>query len=141
MCLVVAMALIALLFGSPDKGEATTYITAMTLNPCVTSDDGLVMLKALDNGEVLVLRNGIPIIEGDTVNIVITAVGDKLTIIEKRGVAARSGLEVKVDATATIPHLVATRFHVRYESELTGQWALFSFTNYTDRTATAHLKL
>lgn len=140
-CLAVAMAILALLFGQKDKGEATTHITAMTLNPCVTSDDGLVMLQALDEGEVMILRNGIPVNDGDTVNLVVTAVGDKLTIIEKTGVASGSRQEIKVDGTATIPHLAATRFHVRYESELNGQWALFTFTNHSDRTASAHLKL
>lgn len=141
MSLTLAMAVIAILFGSRDKGPATTEITAMTLNTCVTSDDGLVVLQALDDGGVMVLRNGLPISDGDTVNIVVTAVGDKLNIVEKVGVASRSGIDAKVDGTAMIRYLPATRFHVRYESEITGQWALFTFSNHHERTASAHLKL
>ena len=141
MSFAVAMALIALLFGQRDKGEATTCISAMTLNPCVTQDDGLVVMQALEGGAVMVLRNGVPLGEGDTANIVVTAVDDKLTIIEKRGLTVNGAPEIKVDATAMIDHLPATRFHVRYESELTGEWALFSFTNQNERTASAHLKL
>ncbi len=141
LALAVAIALVALLFGQSDKGEATTHITAFSLNPCVTSDEGLIVLQAQDDGSVLVLRNAIPLDQGDTVNIVVTAVGDKLTIVEKKGVQSRTAIDFLADGAALIPHLPAERFHVRYESEITGKWALFTFTNRDSRTATAHLKL
>ncbi len=141
MALTVAVALVALLFGHGHKEEATTLITAFSLNPSVTHDDGLVVMQANDDGSVLVLRNAIPLEQGDSVNLVVTAVGDKLTLVEKKGVQAHSAIELVADATTLIPHLTADRFHVRYESEITGQWALFSFTNRDSRSASAHLKL
>lgn len=137
----VAMALVALMFGNGNKGEATTEVTALSLNPCVTNDSGLVMLQSQDDGSVLVLRNAIPIDEGDTVNIVVTAIGDKLTIVEKKGIQSRSAIDFIADGTGLISHLPADRFHVRYESEITGQWALFTFINRDNRTASEHLKL
>lgn len=141
LALTVAMALVALMFGNGNHGEATTEVTALALNPSVTSDDGLVMLQAQDDGSVLVLRNALPLDEGDTVNIIVTAVGDKLTIIEKKGIQSRSAIDFLADGTGMISHLPADRFHVRYESEITGQWALFTFTNRDSRSASAHLKL
>ena len=141
MALTVAMALVALLFGQRKRGAATTEVVAFTLNDCVTHDDGLVVMQAMDDHSVLVLRNGMPVCDGDTVNLVVTAIDDKLTIIEKKGIDTRSGLETRADGTAMISYLPAGLFHVRYESELTGQWALFSFSNHPGRTASSHLKL
>jgi len=136
----VAMALVALFFGQDNRGEATTEVTALSLNPSVTDDSGLVMLQAQDDGSVLVLRNAIPLDEGDTVNIVVTAVGNKLTIVEKKGVQSRTAIDLLADGTGMISHLPADRFHVRYESEITGQWALFTFSNRDGRSASSHLK-
>ena len=140
MALTVAMAVLAILFGQRSHNPATTAITTFALNPCITSDDGLVVLQAMDDGDVLVLRNGIPLNDGDTVNIVATVIDDKLRITEKKGVVAPSQTEVKADGTATLTGLPIDRYHVRYESEITGQWALFTFANRDGKTATAHLK-
>lgn len=141
LAFALAMALVMLLFGQESTKQATTEVTAMTLNPSVTADAGLVMLQSQDDGSVLVLRNAIPIDDGDTVNIVVTAVGDKLTIVEKKGVQSRSAIDATVDGTAMITHLPADRFFVCYESEITGQWALFRFTHRDNRVASSHLKL
>lgn len=141
LALTVAMALVALLFGQRDPGPSTSIITALDLNPCVTTDDDLIVLKALDDGGILLLRNGIPVCEGDTVNIVATATGSKLTITEKYGISTRAGLQVKADGTALIDRLPHERFTVRYDSDTTGKWALFTFSNRPGNTATAHLKL
>lgn len=140
MSFAVAVSLIALLFGKKEEGPASTEIVPMALNPCVTEDDGLVALHALEDGTVMLLRNGITLPAGDTVNVIATTVGDKLHIVEKKGLATASSCEEKQDGTAQL-QLPVTTLHVRYESELTGEWALFSFTNHTGRTATAHLKL
>ncbi|MBQ0121095.1 MAG: hypothetical protein KBT13_08265 [Bacteroidales bacterium] len=140
MSFAVAVSLIALLFGKKEEGPASTEIVPMALNPCVTCDDGLVALHALDDGTVMLLRNGIPLPAGDTVNVVATTVGDKLRIVEKKGLSTHAASDDKLDGTAQL-RLPAKTLHVRYESELTGEWALFSFTNHAGRTATAHLKL
>lgn len=140
MALMVAMAILALMFGQPNQGPATTIITTLALNPCITDDDGLIVLNAMPDGDVLLLRNGIPLCDGDTVNIVVTVIGDKLKIVEKKGVISPSGTEIKTDGITTLTGVPIDRFHVRYESEITGQWALFTFTNRPDRRSSAHLK-
>lgn len=140
MALTVAMAVLAMMFGQRTHNPATTVITSLSLNPCITSDDGLIVLQAQDNGDILLLRNGIPINDGDTINIVATVIDDKLTIIEKKGVLSPSKTEVKVDGIATLSGLPIDRYHVRYENEFTGQWALFTFSNKEGRTASSHLK-
>lgn len=139
MALCVAMAVLALMFGQHSHTPAVTLISSLGLNPCVTSDDGLIVLQALDDGDVLLLRNGIPINDGDTVNLIVTIIDDKLKIVEKKGVISPTKTEVKVDGTATLSGVPIDRFHVRYESELTGQWALFTFTNRPGKTASSHL--
>lgn len=140
MALTVAMAVLAMMFGQRTHNPATTVITSLSLNPCITSDDGLIVLQAQDNGDILLLRNGIPINDGDTINIVATVIDDKLTIIEKKGVLSPSKTEVKVDGIATLSGLPIDRYHVRYENEFTGQWALFTFANKEGRKASSHLK-
>lgn len=140
LALVIAIALVGLLFGERDPGPASTGIAPFTLNPCVTDAPGRIALHALDDGDVMVLRDGMPVNDGDTVNIVATVVGDKVTIVEKRGVYGR-GEAYSADGTATLSCLGHRRYHVRYESELTGQWALFTFKNTAGNTVTSHLKL
>lgn len=140
LALTVAMAVIALMCGQRHPGEATTCIVAMMLNESVTTDDHLVVLKTLDDGELLILRNGLPLFDGDTVNIVATAVGNKLSIVEKRGLGSSSGLEKKFDGTAGLEKLPTRFYHVRYDSEITGEWALFSFSNRSGNTVSTHLK-
>lgn len=140
LALTVAMAVIALMCGQRHPGEAITEIVAMMLNESVTTDDGLLVLKTLESGELLILRNGLPLFEGDTVNVVAAVVGNKLSIVEKRGLGSNSGLEKKYDGTTTLATLPAKSFHVRYDSEVTGEWATFSFTNREGNTTSTHLK-
>ncbi len=140
MALTLAMACVAILFGQRDPGPSTTVIVPMDLNDCVTDDESLLVMKGLDDGAVLILRNALPVTDGDTVHLVITATGNRLTVVEKYGRQDRAGLQHQADGTAYVERLPHERFTVRYESELTGQWALFTFSNRPGNTATTHLK-
>ena len=141
LALLVAMALLGLLFGDKPHTPAVTGIAQLKpAGPCTDPDSATVTLAALPGDNVELLRQGLPLAEGGTAFVVVTIVDDKMTVVEKQGIHSVAE-PLPLHATATLDCLpTGHRLHVRYESELTGQWCTFAFTNAQGRTATAQLK-
>lgn len=141
LALLVAMALLGLLFGDKPHTPAVTGIAQFRpARPCADPDIATVTLAALPGGNVELLRQGLPLAEGGTAFVVATIVDDKMTVVEKQGIHSAAE-PLPLHATATLDCLPqGRRLHVRYESELTGQWCTFAFTNAQGRNSTAQLK-
>lgn len=141
LALLVAMALLGLLFGDKPHTPAVTGIAQFKpTGPCADPDSATVALAALPGGNVELLRQGLPLAQGATAFVVATVVDDKMTVVEKQGIHSVAEPQPQ-HAVATLDCLPpGRRLHVRYESELTGQWCTFTFTNAQGRTATAQLK-
>ena len=140
IALFVAFALVGLIFGTSSRGPARTQIVAFDLSDVDGAAQPVVTLTAQPDGRMRVERPAMEINQGDTVNLVATLIDDKLKLVEKRGVSARGTEPYVVSATALLKIPQNRRLSVRYESEITGQWATASFTNADERTKTVELR-
>ena len=136
---VVAMALVTLLVGQRSRGEATTNIDTFDLIPSMADEAGLLAISSEDTDRVAITRTGLPIFEGDTVVLVSTVIDDKWHIEEKRATKGR-GAHVAMDGAVEVSFLRPGRYHVRYDSEVTGQWCTFTHTHRPGNTTRAQLK-
>lgn len=136
---VVAMALITLLVGQKHHGEATTNIDTFNLIPSMADEAGLLAIVSEDTDRVAITRTGLPISEGDTIILVSTIIDDKWHIEEKRATKGR-GPHVAMDGSAELAFLKPGRYHVRYDSEVTGQWCTFTHTHRPGNTTRTQLK-
>lgn len=120
----IAIALVALIFGQRERGPATSRIVQLELEP--GEGDATLSVTMIDPGLMAINRTGLHIDEGDTVNLVATIIDDKVHIAEKWGVKSGSGITTTFSGTARLPLKGKARWHVRYDSEVTGQWCLLS---------------
>lgn len=136
---VVAMALVTLLLGQRSRGEATTNIDQFDLVPSLADVAGQLTITSEDTDRVAITRTGLPLFEGDTVILVSTIIDDKWHIEEKRATKGR-GPNVEMDASVEINFLHPGRYHVRYDSEITGQWCTFTHTHRPGKVSKVELK-
>lgn len=135
---VVAIALFTLLVSKRQHGEATSELGEYTLGE-PTGITGKVTLTTVDATAVDVRRSALPLREGDTVCVVATLIDTKWHLVEKRGVKGR-GDQTVADGTLRL-NLPPGRYHVRYDSEISGQWCTFVFNHETvGHTASGELK-
>ena len=146
LAFVVAMALVALLMGRSEKQPPSTYILQLITVPQAVDDaddaDDAVTLEPLDQGCCFLLnRSGITLAPDETVNLVITIQQDHCTIIEKKGKKRHRGVVGEpVAGKAVIKCLrPATRYRVRYESQLTSTWATFTLDTSSPTTRVVKL--
>ena len=132
LALFVAFALVGLIFGRSDRSAARSHLAAFDVSPDEVErddDDHWVRLSGRPDGTVLIERQGLMLRPGETVNLVATLIDDKATLVEKPGVATSSGNPEPAVAQAVVDWLPPQRLHIRYESEVTGEWGLLTFTN------------
>lgn len=131
--LAVAIAVMALIFGQKTRGKARDYIVGLELSPDPDDTDNdrqsTLTLTADDNGALTLTRSRLPLRSGETANLVVEVVDDKVRITEKKGVKVKLGETACYNAAATVNFIPERKFGFRFESEITGQWATFSFLN------------
>ncbi len=151
IALFVAVALIGLIFGEKTHSPATTDIVPLDLKwphaamPQPQSADeapSVVMLAATPDGQVTLTRTGLSLRPGDTAFIVATVVDNKLKIVEKQGTHTTVAVWPEQCEARTVLGFwgAGRKFHVRYESELTGQWGTCVMANADGRVARIELK-
>ncbi|MBR6284941.1 MAG: hypothetical protein IKR25_11710 [Muribaculaceae bacterium] len=131
LALFVAFALLGVIFGRYDRSPARTHLAAYDVTPDETAsddEDHWVRFTGQPDGTVRIDRQGLELVPGETVNLVATIIDDKLTIVEKRGLAA-DGNAMPSQAHAIVDWMPTRRMHIRYESELTGEWGMVAFAN------------
>ena len=125
---VVFMALIALLMGRTEKKPPSTYIVQLETTAAESNGEDTVSMESADGGRVLLRRSGITLADEETVNLVITIQEDHCTIVEKKGVKRRRAVAEPVAGEAVLKCLrPSCKYKVRYESQLTSTWAMFTF--------------
>lgn len=130
IALVVAFTLLGLIVGQKRQAPASTHFATLEVQPTEPSAASQLTLTALDNGNVRIERTGLALRAGETVNLIATVVDDKVSIVEKKGnVAVLGGEETTHSGTATVAFLTPRKWNVRYESQVTGQWVKFQFSN------------
>lgn len=128
LAFVVAMALVALLMGNRDKGQASTYIAQLLTTPAdEETDEDTLRMKSIGGGRVLISRDAFMLGVDETVNLVFTIRGDECSILEKKGVKRRGTFGVPHKGEVTVKYLRPIKYRIRYESQVTSRWASFTF--------------
>lgn len=132
LSLVMAMGLLALLFKQKKRQPASTHIVELTLDTGIEVAQGedTLTLQSLDNGQLLVTRRPLPLAQGETVNLVATIIDDSIHIVEKRGAFALPGSRTAPrQGQRALDFVAVRRWAMRYDSEITGRWAKFTYTH------------
>ena len=141
IALVVAVALLWLLLSGKREERPTTEIVEGTLLPLEGYAGGdELSLNAIDDGVVEIHHRSVPLAEGDTVNLVMTVTGTNVAITEKAGLRG-SGPTTAREVLATLRLPTCYPHTVRFDSQLTGQWAVATFTPTMGQTITATMKM
>ena len=131
LAFVVAMALVAMLMGTRDKGQASTHIFQLMTSPVEgddeSVDDDKLLMRNEGNGKVLIHRQGMTLGDEETINLVFTIRDDECNILEKKGVKRRGVVGTPVQGQVTVKCLRPIKYRVRYESQVTSRWASFTF--------------
>jgi hypothetical protein len=131
LAFVVAMALVAMLMGTRDKGQASTHIFQLVTSAIEgddeSADDDKLLMRNEGNGKVLICRQGMTLGDEETINLVFTIRDDECNILEKKGVKRRGVVGVPVQGQVTVKCLRPIKYRVRYESQVTSRWASFTF--------------
>ena len=136
---VVAIALFTLLMGQREHGPATTAIEQFSLtDPDEVMPDGLITIASTGLDRVRITRTRLPLTDGESAFIVATLIDSKWRLVEKRTTKSRAET-TDFDATAEF-NLPPGRYHIRYDSEITGQWVTFTYRHAPDRTETHQLR-
>ncbi len=145
LAMVVAIALIGLLMGQTPQKPAETYITQLFTTVAHLGDDAdMVTLSVMPDKAVLIARHGITGSPDMGINLVAEVVGDKVKIVEKRASLTHlpsATAEVTLNGTAQLRCFGRGHYSVRYESEITGGWALLSLSMVEGFARSAHLRL
>jgi hypothetical protein len=128
LALLVAFALLALIFGQKDQSPASTYIKAMDLQDGDGDESTLEMLSH-ENGNLELHRTGMQLRQDDTVNLVVTMGDGKMRLVEKKGLIGPAGTELSKSGSVLLDFVREGRYEMRYESDVTGQWRMFSYTH------------
>lgn len=131
LAFVVAMALVAMLMGTRDKGQASTHIFQLVTSPIEGDDESIdddkLQMRNEGNGKVLIHRQGMTLGDEETINLVFTIRDDECNILEKKGVKRRGVVGTPVQGQVTVKCLRPIKYRVRYESQVTSRWASFTF--------------
>jgi len=128
LAFVVAMAVLGFLMGKRDKGLACTHIVQLSVSSADKPDEAdSVSLTLQDDGSILLSRTGLRLGEGETINLVITITGNQCLMVEKKGIKQRRAARQPIHASVELTCLPMNEpLRVRYESQLTTRWAMFT---------------
>ena len=98
-----------------------------------------VRITALKGGDISIERH-FTIREGDTVNLVITKFDSHVKIVEKKGVVG-AGADTEHLGLAMVSCIGQRWYSYRYESEVTGKWCAFEFTNVAGNNKEVEMRL
>ncbi|MDO4511752.1 MAG: hypothetical protein Q4B68_08050 [Bacteroidales bacterium] len=137
--MVVAFVFLGIICSPKSAGPASTKIVAMTVAPADAPSSSTVKIAALHGGDISIERR-IDLRQGDTVNLVITKFDSHVKIVEKKGVMG-AGEESPHVAMALVSCIGQRWYSYRFESEVTGQWCTFEFTNVVGNSKQAEMRL
>lgn len=129
----VAMLLVGFFINHKKTSPASSAISALELEPAASQGDDISRLRLLarDDGKVTIEREGLLLSDGETVNLIVTIIEDKITIQEKKGkVSAFGGKESAYNGHVDVTFFPENnKSYLRYESSVAGQWCKLAFVN------------
>lgn len=138
--MVVAFMSLGMICSPKSPGPASTKIVAMSTAPSEkASARHTVKITALKGGDICIERH-FRLSPADTVNLVVTKFDSHVKIVEKKGVNGL-GDEGECVGLAMITCIGQRWYSYRYESELTGEWCTFEFTNVAGGSKEVEMRL
>ena len=138
--MVVAFMSLGMICSPKNPGATSTKIVPMNVAP--TSGEpqpDTIRITALKGGDISIERH-FSIREGDTVNLVITKFDSHVKIVEKKGVVG-AGPDTEHLGLSMVSCIGQRWYSYRYESEVTGKWCTFEFTNVVGNTKEVEMRL
>lgn len=141
IALVLAIATVGWLFGDRNIKPAHSSVVAMILTPEPISGNPEIQLHS--SAKLLhITSSGLKLPPGAVTHLVLHQTQNQITIIERCSYTppdASAPINYTGQAEiATLPH---RQYQVRYESEITGHWALFSYLHIDKSELKQPLKL
>ena len=128
---LVAAVIVAFSIKPPRRGAARTHLLAGELFTD-GDDEPSISLEAMDSGYVRLVRNGVTGVNTNgAVSLAVTIIGFDITI-EERLVAGRDydiNAEPVRRAVFLLDFLGRERYHIRYNSDASGLFAVTTFNN------------
>ena len=138
IAVLVAAMIVALVARPASKGEARQYLLAGELKAGGNSEP-MIELTAQDDGKVTLIRKGIEgITESGAVSLAVTVIGWDI-VIEERLSEGYTDDEAIDTAVFTMDFLAPERYHIRYNSSVTGRFTATPFHNRPGYTITRQL--
>lgn len=128
---LVASVVVAFAMKPQARGEARTHLLAGELSP-VGGDTPAIRLEAMDSGYVRLVRDGIEgVSTNGAVSLAVTMIGFDITIEERlvRGNNFDINAEPAKSAEFLLDFLGRERYHIRYNSDSTGLFAVTTLNN------------
>lgn len=127
----LAMAFVGLFVRQKKTAPATSVISPLNLTPSQQEGTSKLRLRANDDGSVTIEREGLLLCDGETVNLIVTIIDDKITIQEKKGkISAFGGKESVYNGQVDVTFFLENnKNYLRYESSVAGQWCKLAFVN------------
>lgn len=140
LIMVVAFMALGMICSPKSRVPASTKIVAMEVAAAESKASAdAVSITALKGGGISIKRH-FRICPTDTVCLVVTKFDSHVKIVEKRGVSGQ-GEEQECRGEALVSCIGQRWYSYRYESELTGQWCTFEFTNVAGNAKAVEMRL
>lgn len=141
LLLIVAFALLAVIFDPKGKAVSSTHVVGLLLSPMPDDcEQATLSLQALPGGDVLLEHCCLPLCDGENANLTATLRDDgHVLLVEKKGMRCRAP-EHRYRGQVKLRFLKARTYDVRFESEITGQWCTLQFTNVEGQQWAGQLK-
>ena len=138
--MVVAFMSLGMICSPKNHGATSTKIVPINVAPTGGEQHpDTVRITALKGGDISIERH-FTIREGDTVNLVITKFDTHVKIVEKKGVVG-AGTDTEHLGMALVSCIGQRWYSYRYESEVTGKWCAFEFTNVAGNNKEVEMRL
>ncbi|MBQ7041717.1 MAG: hypothetical protein IJN66_03295 [Muribaculaceae bacterium] len=138
IAVLVAAFVVALVVRPASRGEARQYLLAGDLMAC-GNDNPAITLTANDDGSVILTRYGIEgITSTGAVSLAVNVIGWDIVIEERLSEGFSDDAPIDT-AVFRLDFLAPERYHIRYNSDLTGRFAATPFHNRPGYTTTRQL--
>lgn len=125
----LAAAIVAFVARPSQRGEARQHLLAGDLSFEDEYAQSAITLTALDNGTVVLQRHAIEgITTSGAVSLAITVIGTDIAIEERLSEGYATDPQIDT-STFYLEFLATERYHIKYNSDATGLFAAFTFSN------------
>lgn len=137
---VIAAAIVAYSAMPAKRNAVVTKLLPGNLSLSANGSHPAIELEALPDRNVILHRRGVCNIGLEGSVSVAIEINSRDILVKERLIPGKEGQNQMVDATFLLDFMGPERYHIRYESEDTGLYAVATFANYTGVKLSRQLK-